>query len=453
MKETLKVGVSGVRGVVGESLTPQIAAAFAQAFGTLVGRGPVVVGRDTRPTGAMIENAVVCGLASVGCRPLLAGIVPTPTLLQLARQRHARGGICVTASHNPVQWNALKFADHQGLFLNELRNQELLDIYHQQQFSLAAESDLRPAQVIADPVAEHFGRVVGWVDAEAVRRRRFRVAVDAVNGVGAVHSEAFLRDRLGCEVVMVNGEPHGRFGREAEPLPEHLVALGEAVRRHGCDLGFAQDPDGDRLAILDETGTPVGEDITLAFAIDQVLTAHRKGPVVVNLSSTSRVLHMARKHGVDATLTKIGEIHVANGLLAHGGVVGGEPNGGVMVPDLHPCRDSYAGMALVLEMLAQRGGTVSAHVRDIPAFALRREKLPIRGERGPDILRAVRRAFAGQPQTLLDGVRLDFPDGAWLHVRLSNTEPVIRVVAEAAEAARADKLLDTARSLIFEHAS
>jgi phosphomannomutase len=372
-------------------------------------------------------------------------VVPTPTILHLARNLNARGGICVTASHNPVQWNALKFVDDQGLFLDEGRNQELLDIYHQQHFQLAEESGLRLCAEIDQPTERHFNAVTNYVDAAAIRERKFRVAVDAVNGAGAACTESFLRDRLGCEVVMVNGEPNGLFGREAEPLPEHLGALGEAVRAHRCDLGFAQDPDADRLALVDESGAAIGEDLSLAFAIDQVLTAHQQGPVVVNLSSSSRVLHMARKHGAPIHLTRIGEINVAKGIIAHGAVVGGEPNGGVMIPAIHPCRDSFAGMAVVLEMLAQRGQPLSSLVRGLPAFAMVKDKITIRGERGPDILRAIRRAYAGQPQNLLDGVRVDFPDDSWIHVRLSNTEPVVRLAAEAQDPARAQELAQRVR--------
>lgn len=441
MKESLKVGVSGVRGVVGQSLTPPIACAFAEAFGTYVGRGLVVVGRDTRPSGPMIEHAVVAGLLSTGCRPLLAGIAPTPTVLMLTRQLGARGGICITASHNPSPWNALKFAGPAGIFLDAQQADELADLYHQRDFRRVEEQALRPVARLADPVSAHFQKVAAYVDANLIRSRRFRVVVDCCNGVGAVHSLPFLRDVLGCEVVTVFGDPHGRFEREPEPRPENLGALSAAVREHGGVIGFAQDPDGDRLAITDETGAPIGEDLTLAFAIDQVLEHHGRGPVVVNLSSSRRVVHAARRHGLEPALTRIGEINVVSEMLARGAVVGGEPNGGVILPAVHPCRDSYSAMALVLERLAMTGAAVSELARAYPTTAVVKRKIRIRGDEAPVMLRALRRRHEGEQINLLDGVHITFADGM-VHVRPSNTEPVLRVETEAADAARATALAD-----------
>ena len=441
MKESLKVGVSGVRGIVGQSLTPPIACAFAEAFGTFVGRGIVVVGRDTRPSGRMIEHAVVAGLLATGCRPLLAGVAPTPTILFLTRQLGARGGICITASHNSAPWNALKFAGPAGVFLDSQQSDELVDLYHQRDFRRVEEQALRPVARLPDPVAGHFQKVAGYVDTALIRSRRFRVAVDGCNGVGAAHSMSFLRDVMGCEVVMVFGDPHGRFEREPEPRPENLGALSAAVTADDCVVGFAQDPDGDRLALVDETGRPIGEDLTLAFAIDQVLEFHGTGPVVVNLSSSRRVIHAARRHGAEPTLTRIGEINVVSEMLARGAVVGGEPNGGVILPAVHPCRDSYSAMALVLERLACTGLSISALSRDYPTTAVVKRKIRIRGDQAPLLLRALRRRHEGEKINLLDGVHITFADGM-AHVRPSNTEPVLRIETEAAEPARAQSLAD-----------
>jgi phosphomannomutase len=447
MKEALKVGVSGVRGVVGDSFTPQLASSFAQAFGTFVGRGVVVVGRDTRPSGAMIERAVVAGLQSVGCKPVLAGIVPTPTALILTRQLGARGGIAITASHNPSPWNALKFIERGGLFLGATRAQELFDVYHQQDFPLVQESDIPEVATKADPMEGHFRRVLDFVDQELIRKKQFKVAVDCCNGVGALHSAPFLEGLLGCKVIPVFDKPSGIFEREPEPLPENLRLLCETVVREQCAVGFAQDPDGDRLAIVDETGRPIGEDFTLAFAVQQVLSHHARGPVAINLITSKGVEYVARQYGSEVVRTKIGEIHVCETMLRIGAVVGGENIGGVIIPAVHPCRDSYVGMAVVLELMAMTGKTIADLCAAIPQYFVVREKIGIRGEQAPVVLRALRREYAGQKIDLLDGVYIDFGE-SWVHARRSNTEPVIRITAEAATQDEARSLAADARSKI-----
>jgi phosphomannomutase len=440
MREFLKVGISGVRGVVGQSFTPQLATAFAKAFGMYAGRGNVLVGRDTRPSGHMFELAVTAGLQSVGCRPVLAGIVPTPTLLHLARDKRARGGIMITASHNAAPWNALKFVDGRGMFLSPDHAEELYDIYHQGAFAMVPEPELPDVIHIQDPCRDHVARVLEYVDVEAIRSRSFKVAVDCCNGVGALHTRRFL-EQLGCEVHTCLDTATGVFEREPEPRPENLDVLSRLVGEAHCDVGFAQDPDGDRLAILDEAGTPLGEDATVALTADQVLSAHQQGPLAVSLSTSRLVDAVARKHGVEITKTRIGEIHVAEAMLAVGAVAGGEGNGGAIVPAIHPCRDSYAGMALILELMARSGQAVSTLRAQLPESYMLKDKLRIRAGDGPEILRAIRRKYEGCDLILLDGVYVQFEDG-WLHARLSNTEPVLRLCTEAATAARARELMD-----------
>jgi phosphomannomutase len=449
MKEALKVGVSGVRGVVGESFTPQLAAGFAQAFGTFVGQGPVLVGRDTRPSGFMLESAVVAGLQSVGCKPILVGVVPTPTVLLLTRHLGCRGGIAITASHNPAEWNALKFVDRNGLFLDEGRAQELLDIYHQQDFPLVAEADLPSVAREAYPMEPHFKAILQYVDQALIRRRNFKVAVDCCNGVGALHSPFFLNSLLGCEVVPVFDTPSGVFERNPEPLPQHLGALSAAVVREKCDLGFAQDPDGDRLAIVNEKGEPIGEDLTLALAVWQVLEQHESGPVAVNLITSKAVEVVARQRGADVVRTRVGETHVSGTMLDLGAVVGGENNGGVIIPRIHPCRDSFAGMAIVLELMASSGKSLSELRAAIPEYAVVRDKMEVRPEQAPGLLRHLRRHYAGQRLHFLDGVFIDLED-AWVHARRSNTEPVIRITAEAPTRERAEALAAEVRARLTE---
>ena len=447
VKEALKVGVSGVRGVVGDSLTPQVAMSFAQAFGTFVGRGAVVVGRDTRPSGAMIERAVVSGLLSVGCKPVLAGIVPTPTLLMLTKDLGARGGMAITASHNPSPWNALKFVDRTGLFLSETRANELFDIYHQQDFPLVPETEIPSVAVESDPMSGHFRRIMDYVDCGAIRKAGLKVAVDCCNGVGALHSVPFLRDVLGCEAVAIYDKPSGMFEREPEPMPKNLKLLSDTVVRERCAIGFAQDPDGDRLAIVNEKGEAIGEDLTLAFAVQQVLSRHGKGPVAINLSTSKSVEFVATQLGSEVVRTKIGEINVSETMLRVGAVVGGESNGGVIIPSVHPCRDSFVGMAVVLELMAQSGKTVSQLRQEIPTYHVVKDKLRIRADQAPLVIRALRREYADREVNLLDGVYVDFGD-SWVHARRSNTEPVVRITAEARSEDEARRLAADLRAKV-----
>jgi phosphomannomutase len=448
VKEFLKVGISGVRGVVGDSFTPQVAADFAAAFGTYVGRGTVLVGHDTRRTGDMIERAVVAGLQSVGCKPLLAGVIPTPTALILTKELNARGGIAITASHNPAQWNALKFIGRDGLFLDRNQANELYDVYHQGEFPLVTEDAIPKTVEIESPMAAHFRKVLDYVDVDRIRDRHFRVAVDCCNGVGAVHTRVFL-EQLGCEVTTCCDALNGEFEREPEPLPENLRELSSLVKEGRCDIGFAQDPDGDRLAIVDEQGVPIGEDLTVALAVDNVLTAHETGKVVVHLSTSQSVHWVASQHNCECVRSRIGEINVVKKMLQERAVVGGEGNGGVIVPTIHPCRDSYAGMALILELLARQDKCVSAIRAGIPHYFMVKRKVRMQGEQTSRVLRALRRRHENGRINLEDGVHVVLDD-AWFHVRLSNTEPVVRIVTEAPSQSAAEHLADRVEVEMFE---
>lgn len=446
MKDYLKVGISGVRGIAGETFTPQIATAFARAFGSFNGRGAVLVGRDTRASGDMFEHAVIAGLQSTGCQPILAGIVPTPTLLMLTRQHGARGGIAITASHNPAHWNALKFVEASGLFLTPTRAAEFYDVYHQGDFKTVTEPELLRTTVLEHPMAVHTEKVLRYVDVDAIRRAHFRVAVDCCNGVGALHSRPFL-EQLGCEVFTCGDRVDGTFERGPEPLPENLGALTRLVRDNRCAIGFAQDPDGDRLALTNELGEPIGEDLTVAFAVRQVLDCHARGPVVVHLSTSRCVRAVAEQRGMPVHLSRIGEINVTEQMMAVGAVVGGEGNGGVIIPAIHPCRDSFAGMAIVLELLGTTGKSVSQLRAEIPTYRMVKDKITIRSEVAVGILRAIRRRYEHEQLTLIDGVHVDLKD-RWFHVRMSNTEPVLRLTAEAPDEASARALMAELRAEI-----
>src|SRR6266480_3403500 len=448
MADTLMVGVSGIRGIVGKDLTEEIVARYAGAFGLWAKeRKPlVVVGRDARESGPAFERAVVAGLASVGCSVFKDGLVPTPTV-QLAVEHHAAGGgIASTASHNPIEWNALKFIGSDGIFLDGADGAKVV--------ALAAErrgGDGRGAAVSEDPeaVARHLDAVLKLpaVDVASIRARQFTVALDAVRGAGGPVMRTLL-ERLGCEVAGINLETDGRFPRSPEPVPENLGGLSTLVTRAGAALGIAVDPDVDRLAIVDESGTPIGEDYTLAFAVRAVLGGKRekgngKRVVVCNLSTSLVVEDAARDCDAEVVRTPVGEVHVARAILRLAAVIGGEGNGGVMYPALHAGRDAPVAAALLLTLLARDGRRVSELVAAAPRYVIVKAKVA-RGPALEPVYAALRRRFADAQRDTQDGLRLAWRD-RWLHVRPSNTEPIIRLIAEAPSSAGAQELVDEAR--------
>jgi len=430
---TLKISISGVRGVVGDSLTPELVARFAQAFGTWLGGGRVVIGRDPRTSGEMVRQAVVAGLASSGCRVSDLGVVPTPTVQLLVRQLGAQGGIAITASHNPPEWNALKFVGGDGLFLSAARGRELLDIYHQGDYAKAKGADQRTPERLADAVERHVRAVVEGTGALPAGRR-LRVVVDPGGGAAALAAPRLV-EALGADVSAVHATADGRFPRPAEPVAENLGALCEAVRAGGADVGFAQDMDGDRLAIVDEAGRPIGEELTLVLAADEALR-RAKGPVVANLATTDAVDAMAAHHGCPVFRTRVGEANVAEGMRLHRAAIGGEGNGGVIWPAVNFARDSLVGMGLVMHRLAAEGRPVSALASEYDRFRVVKLQRHCPAEQGRAILARARGAWAGRPLDLTDGVKVRLEDG-WFILRASNTEPIVRVIAESATEARA----------------
>lgn len=445
---TLKISISGVRGVVGESLTPTLLVRFAQAFGTYTGPGAIVIGRDTRTSGEMVRQAVVAGLLSSGCRVVDLDICPVPTVQLMVREQRARGGICITASHNPAEWNALKFINSAGLFLADAQARQLLDIYHQGEYRKVAGREMRSCEPLAGAIDLHVKAILdtlGALPSEPQGQRQLRVAVDSCNGAGSVVAPRLL-EALGVEVVPLNVTPDGLFPRGAEPIEENLGALCAAVREHGCDVGFAQDMDADRLAIISERGLAIGEEYTLVLAARYVLGRER-GAVVANLSTTNVLDAVARSFDCPIYRSKIGEANVAEEMLRRGAVIGGEGNGGVIYPRINFARDSLVGMALVLHLLAKTKRTVSELINDLPRTYMIKEKLDCRSDKIRAVLRMVRDEYARLPMDLRDGVKVTTPDG-WFLVRGSNTEPIIRIVAEAEDQQRARGMIEDVKGRV-----
>ena len=426
----LKIGVSGVRGVVGEFFTPSIASAFAQAFGSYVGRGRVVLGRDTRASGEMLTHAVTCGLLASGCDVVQLGVIPTPSLQVYVAATQARGGLAITASHNPAEYNAVKLFNSLGLFFNTYERSELLDLYHQRSFVEATNAEIGEVTIErGDATRFHLDRVLAQIDLPRVRTRKFRVALDGVNGAGSVVSPAFLRTDLQCVLHAMSIDPTKPFPRVPEPRRDTLGKLAELVADTHAEIGFAQDPDGDRLAVVDERGRVLDNDDVLALAVDAVLR-RTPGDVVVNLTTSSVIDDVARAHGRRVHRTAVGEANVVEMMQAIDAAIGGEgSNGGIIVPVVHLCRDSYVGMALLLDRMAETGKSISALAGALPRYARRLGTVPFEHGRLGQMMQALEEAFPSSTADRTDGLKVAFAQG-WVHVRASNTEPIMRLAVE-----------------------
>lgn len=444
----LKVGVSGVRGVVGEYLTPLLAADFAQAFGAYVGRGRVVLGRDTRFTGPMIEHAVACGLLAAGCEVVRVGVQTTPTMQIYIAETGAVGGIGITASHNPAEYNALKLFNGEGLFFNHYERTELLDLFHQSDFNAATNEEM-PGVTVDEttPWKRHINRVLKHVDVERIRQRRFRVALDGVNGAGSELSVWFLEEVLGCDLHAIHVDPSKSFPREAEPKPESLGDLMVLVRAHECDIGFGQDPDGDRLAVCDELGVMLDNDDMLAIAIESALIK-APGDVAVNLTTSNVVEEVAAKHGRRVYRTAVGEANVVDRMRAVKALIGGEgSSGGVIFSGTHLCRDSYTAMALLLDRMASEKIKLSDLDRALPRFFRRSGKVQFAHGKLGGLMLGMEKLYPEAQLERTDGLKLLLEDG-WVHLRASNTEPILRVAVESRVESRADQLFSDAMTLL-----
>lgn len=442
---------------MGRTVTPELAARYGAAFGCFIrDRNPdvrdgyVLVGRDSRTSGALLADAAASGLCAAGVNARLAGIGPTPThLLAVKDNDKALGGLIVTASHNPVEWNGLKLAGPEGLFVTPADGELISKIFDA---GPAYVDWSTPGQVSGFPgVADHhISRILALtlVATDSVQAARPHVVVDCVHGAGALVVPELLR-RLGAEVDGIGLTADGRFPRNPEPSPENLQELGDRVREVGADIGFAVDPDSDRLAIVDESGQPIGEDWTLALAVEYVL-GHRSGSVVTNLSSSQCIEDVARDAGVPFHRSAVGEARVAAMMLDTGAVIGGEGNGGVMLPDLNLTRDAPLACALVLSLCAERGARVGELLKGRRRYEMVKRKIARPDTPTEHIFGTLQASMGSDCEVdVTDGLRLSWPDRSeWLHVRPSGTEPIIRVIAESRESGRAASLASTAMDCV-----
>ena len=416
--------VSGLRGIVGKDLTPEVVFKYAAVFGQYLGPGKIVIGRDARESGTRFRKVVIQGVNSVGCQVVDLGIVPTPTVLFMVRRLRAKGGIAITASHNPIQWNALKFISSQGWFLDQREFKRFSRCIERNKIQTVEHKTLNRAKLLADGVDKHIEKIISILKPV---ERRFRIGVDAVNGAGSIGLPGVLA-KMGCRVFRINCRFSPHFPRKPEPTPANIKDLCRFVREKRLDMGFACDPDCDRLSIVDERGRAIGEEYTLVLAADFILSRTR-GDVVTNLSSSALMDYVAEKYDCRLHRTKVGEANVVSRMKKIDAVIGGEGNGGVIYPRANFTRDALVGAAIVVKLVAKQNKKVSEIITTYPRYYMIKTKMRIPKERFERRKEGITKRIKGRLNSL-DGLRISARD-YWLHIRPSKTEPLIRIIGES----------------------
>jgi phosphomannomutase len=453
--EALMIGVSGMRGTIGGTLTPAVVMKMAGAFAVWLkkGKGPtngthyrVVFGRDSRPSGPWVRDAAVSALTASGIEVIDLDIVTTPGVAMMVKHLQADAGMIATASHNPIEWNGLKVLNSQAVAPPPEAAEEIKAGYEAGSADFVRVEKLVAPKKNSETHALHVKRVLDYVDVLGISTKRFKVVLDSVNGAGCV-ATATLLNKLGCQVNHLNATPDGQFPHEPEPTEKNLTGLADEVRRQKAAVGFAQDPDADRLAVVDENGRYIGEEYSLALAAKLVLAKKPGATVATNLSTSRMVDDIAAKHGGKVVRTPVGEASVVQAMLREGAVIGGEGNGGVIDTRIVPGRDSLVGMAFVLQLMAETGKTISQLVSEIPRYEIVKTKFECRREDANRAVEALKREFTSEKVDTQDGIRIDW-ERAWVHARPSNTEPIMRIIAEAPDRATAEEKIARVRGVV-----
>lgn len=443
------ISISGIRGIFGTDLTPENLTQFAAAYGTWLEGGTVVIGRDTRVTGQICEDLVVSTLQATGCDVIKTGVVPTPTVAMSVLKHKAAGGIIISASHNPREWNALKLLNKKSEFLDAEQGEAVIDISKTKAFNYQPYNQVGSVQEDPDALDHHINQILAlpYIDADQIAAAQFSVALDPVNGTGGI-ALPILLEKLGVTTIhSINDKPSGLFAHNPEPLPEHLQDICALVKEKNCDLGIVTDPDADRLALITDQGEPFGEEYTQAAAFDFMLSK-RPGSTATNLSSSRVAEDITKKYGQVCHRSAVGEINVVKKMQQVEATIGGEGNGGVINPDLHYGRDALAGTAMILQLLAERGISSSAYRQSLPNYFMNKDKLSLNGIDGDALLQKAEQHYAKQSPDTIDGVKIDFKEG-WVHLRKSNTEPIIRVYSEGTSPQTAQALASRVKKEIL----
>ena len=440
--------ISGVRGLTDSHLTPKISSIYARALHTFLPDGVIMAGRDSRPSGDMILHAMTEELVGLGRTVIQCGIVPTPTVQFMVHNTEAVGGFIVTASHNPVEWNGIKFLRPDSTFFHPEECQDLFNMVDQN-VELKKSKEAGIVWPEQNAIQKHVIACasISCIDLNRIQRRKFKVVIDAVNGAGAIALPNML-EALGCEVIELNCEPDGNFTRGTEPLPENLNDLSAMVKNHNADAGFAIDPDADRLAVVNEHGEPLGEEYTLVLAADGYINeTGKKERFVVNLSTSLALEKLAHKNGSTVERSAVGEINVVNKMNEVNSNLGGEGNGGVILKECHLGRDSMVGATMVLNRMSQTENTLSEIHRTLPIFKIVKDKISVDTIDSDELIDKVSNLFNDADKNDLDGIKFTWND-KWVHLRRSNTEPIMRIYAEAPSEDQALELVSKIRSII-----
>ncbi len=440
----LKIGITGVRGIVGQTFTPELVVQFSQAFGSYLDGGRILICRDTRPSGPMIRSAVIAGLLAAGCEVIDLGVSPTPSMQLAVKGLNADGGIAITAGHNPAQWNALKFVRGDGVYLNPTQAEELLDIYHQGEFAKANWQTIKQTVQYEDPIPHHIEVLNNAFALETTKLEKLVVAIDCCNGACSLMTPQWL-EALGCEVLAVNNEPTGVFPHEPEPKAETMAQLSAVVKAGRADIGFAQDADGERLGIVTEKGERLSEETTLAIA-SLIRLKETAGTIVTNISTTGAIDIIADRFGGAVIRTPVGQAYISEAMIEHAAMLGGEGSGGVTIPEVQLSHDSAAAIGLILDHLSRTGKKVSELVEQLPRLTVLKHNIAVEPNRLYSVLQDFRATVESENLQCdtTDGLKVTMPTG-WVHVRASNTESIIRIIVESENAAEAPHLLDWVR--------
>ncbi len=448
MAQTVKLAVSGYRAIWGESLTPELVRDFSRAFAQFTkkrGGSRILVGRDARQTGETIEPLVSAALSSENMNVTIGGLLPTPSIMFLVREMGFDGAIIITASHNPAQYNGLKFVTGRGIMTNQEEANEIMAIMSELGEEPTGHGEVTITEGLAQKHALHILSKLSEETKTNIRNMHFKVVLDSINSVGILPAKLLLSE-LGCEVTYLNDTPNGDFAHTPEPLPEHLTKLAETVTKVGAQVGFAQDPDADRIVFCDEKGQIVFEEYTIALGVLSVLRK-TPGDVATNLTSSKVTEMIAASYGKKTYYAKVGEGNVVEAILENNCIIGGEGSGGIIYPTMNPCRDSIAGMALILSLLAETGKPLSQIVDELPKTYMKKMKFPLVGTLDA-FYQKIEAAFPGGTKNTQDGIRLDFSDGSWLSLRPSNTEPIARATVEALTEKRTLEILAILNTLL-----
>jgi phosphomannomutase len=454
---TLMLGVSGLRGLVGESLSPEVIGAYAHAFISHLkatespANGKyfvVVLGRDSRPSGGFVRDAAVAALTASGAHVIDLGVVTTPGTAMMVKKLNADAGIVATASHNPIIWNGLKLLDRRGIAPPPSFIAKIIERFRSTDRAYVSVDKIVASSSNDQTNAHHVDRVLSHVDVLGIASKRFKVVIDSINGAGCVGGSTLL-SKLGCNIIQINGEPTGQFAHEPEPTEKNLTDLCSEVRRQKAHVGFAQDPDADRLAIVDENGRYIGEEYTLALASEYILRKKPGSLAAANLSTSRMLDDIAARHGGRVIRTPVGEANVVEGMLAHGAIIGGEGNGGVIDPRIVAGRDSLTSIAYTLALMAEENRPLSQIVDSLPRYVIIKDKFECRREDADRAVAALKQHFASEKVDTQDGIRIDWPD-AWVHARPSNTEPIMRIIAEAPTRESAESRIKQVQQIVHQ---